>query len=48
MDEIIEITKKLNKIALNRNQKKIEYKKYDTKHLNFSRSSYGEEHVDNS
>jgi hypothetical protein len=48
MDEIIEITKKLNKIALNRNKKNIEYKKYDTKHLNFFRNSYDKEHVDNS
>ncbi len=48
MDEIIKITKKLNKIALNRNKKNIEYKKYNTKYLNFSRSSYDKEHVDNS
>ena len=40
MNEIIKITKKLNKIALERRKKNIEYKKYDTKHIKFVNGAY--------
>ena len=47
MNEISDITKKLQKTAIKRSMKKIRYKKYSTKYLNFYSSSNNFYQIDN-